>query len=380
MVSEAGAVARAVIPSKRRHASEAEYKDWVNAFVPNQDAGYERLAAYRRFVRAWPDLEEWFDAPLLVRAGFTGAPLRATGRTGTFSASGYLVYLALVHGIGLDHDFLFVRKYARLFSVEAGGRGLGVDLDLLDARAARLTELGYNPVSSRSNLTWSIGRLVLSRGDPDITTIDAEDLFDLAERIRAFGQREDFAQLRAALYRKSPWQMTGEGAGERFIRAHLAKIHSLHVLLFNVGQVTEAPLTGTIRRAGWEQNLLPEPCPPLIRAVIERYLNIRLEAQFDRPQTVRLAREGLRRLVNWLGMEHPELTSLAQLDRALVEDYLRWLPTCISQTTGQPLTATTRKHEINAIEAFCRETGIWDWPEVPGSSVIGPFCAGVPPS
>lgn len=71
------------------------------------------MASYRRFVRAWPDLEDWFQAPLLVRAGFTGAPLRATGRTGTFSASGYLVYLALVHGVALDYEFLFELHLAR---------------------------------------------------------------------------------------------------------------------------------------------------------------------------------------------------------------------------------------------------------------------------
>jgi len=364
------ALKRATFPSPRRHASEAEYSTWVKAFVPNQAARYERIAAYRRFVRTWPDLEAWFSAPLLVKAGFTGGPLRATGRTGTFSASGYLVYLALVHGIGLDHDFLFVRKYARLFSVQAGGRGLGVDLDLLDAHAARLKELGYGATSSRSNLTWAVGRLLLSRGDPDITAITAEDMFDLAEQIRTFGKRKDFEELRAALYWKSPWQMTGEDAGERFIRAHLAKVHCLHVLLFNISQVTELPMTGTVRRAGWEQNLLPEPCPPLIRAVVERYLSTRLEAGFDRPQTVRLARDGLRRLVNWLGREHPHVTSLAQLDRALIEDYLRWLPTYLSQNTGEPLRATTRKHEINAIGSFCRDTGIWGWDHVPGRPLL----------
>ncbi|WP_277524382.1 tyrosine-type recombinase/integrase [Arthrobacter sp. ES3-54] len=280
------------------------------------------------------------------------------------------MYLALVRGIAMDHDFLFVRKYARLFSVEGGGRGLGVDLDLIDGHATRLLELGYSAESSRSNLTWAIGRLVLSRGDPDITAITAGDLFDLAERIRVFGEREDFEQLRAALYRKSPWQMTGEDAGARFIRAHLAKVHSLHVLLFNISQVKDPPMTGTIRRVGWEQNLLPEPCPPLIRAVVERYLTVRLEAQFDRPQTVRIAREGLRRLVNWLGREHPHVTSLAQLDRALIEDYLRWLPSYLSQTTGQPLQATTRKHEINTIGTFCRDTGIWGWDDVPGRPLL----------
>jgi integrase len=367
----AGTLERSARPSRRRHASEAEYGAWVNAFVPNQAARYERMAAYRRFLLAWPDLEAWFGAPLLVRAGFTGGPLRwSTGRTGTFSASGYLVYLALVHGIALDHDYLFVRKFARLFSVEGGGRGLGVDLDLIEDHATRLTELGYSATSSRSNFTWAIGRLLLSRGDPDITAITTEDLFDLAERIRVFGERRDFEQLRAALYRKSPWQMTGEDAGERFIRAHVAKVHSLHVLLFNIGQVLEAPVKGTVHRRSWTENLLPESCPPAIRSVVERYLRIRLEAQFDRPQTVRLAREGMRRLVNWLGREHPHVTSLAQLDRALIEDYLRWLPTCLSQITGEPLQATTRKHEINAIGAFCRDTGIWGWEEVPGRPLL----------
>lgn len=370
MSHAASALERAAFPSPRRHASEAAYGAWVKTFVPHQAARYERMAAYRRFLQAWPDLEEWFEAPLLVRAGFIGAPLLATGRTGTFSASGYLVYLALVHGIGLDHDFLFVRKYARLFSVEAGGRGLGVDLALMEDHATRLLELGYGAISSRANLTWATGRLVLSRGNPDITAITGGDLFDLAERIRGFGRREDFEQLRAALYRKSPWQMTGEDAGERFIRAHLAKVHSLHVLLFNVGQVLEPPVTGTVRRGSWTENLLPEPCPPLIRSVVERYLRTRLEAQFDRPQTVRNAREGLRRLVNWLGREHPHITSLAQLDRALIEDYLRWLPTCLSQNTAQPLQATTRKHEINAIGTFCRDTGIWGWADVPGRPLL----------
>lgn len=162
------------------------------------------MASYRRFVRAGSDLEDWFRAPLLVKAGFTSAPLRATGRTGTFSASGYLVYLALVQGVALDYEFLSARKYARLFSIQAGGKGLGVDLDLFEAHMTRLTELGYVPASARSNFTWAIGRLLLHRGDPDITTITAEDLFYLAEQIRFFGEREDFAQLRAALYQKSP--------------------------------------------------------------------------------------------------------------------------------------------------------------------------------
>jgi adenine-specific DNA glycosylase len=48
----------------RRHASEAVYAAWAREFVPDQTAGWERMSAYRRFVEQWPDLEEWFCAPL----------------------------------------------------------------------------------------------------------------------------------------------------------------------------------------------------------------------------------------------------------------------------------------------------------------------------
>jgi integrase len=42
----------------------------------------------------------------------------------------------------------------------------------------------------------------------------------------------------------------------------------------------------------------------------------------------------------------------------------------VSQATGQPLQATTRKHEINVIGTFCRDTGIWGWGNVPGRPLL----------
>lgn len=43
---------------------------------------------------------------------------------------------------------------------------MGVDLELLDAHAARLTELDYQATSSCSNLTWAVGWLLLSETIP----------------------------------------------------------------------------------------------------------------------------------------------------------------------------------------------------------------------
>jgi hypothetical protein len=82
---------------------------------------------------------------------------------------------------------------------------------------------------------------------------------------------------------------------------------------------------------------LPEPCPAPIRAVVERYLRLRLEAKFDRPQTVRLARESLRRFINWLSAEYPDVGNLSRVDRSTAEEYLKWLPTYLSNNTGKPL-------------------------------------------
>jgi integrase len=352
----------------RRHANEEDYRAWVYQYVPHQATRWERLCAYRRFVEQWPDLRDWFAAPLPVRLGFEGGRIFATGRTAAHRAAGYLVYLALVHGVGLDADYLLGRKYARLLSDAGGGPGLGVDRALFGTHVVRLAQLGYSAAHARSHLTWGLGRLMLYRGDPDPSTITTADLFAFSDELRRFGQRPDYQQLRQALYAKSG--VNPAGAGEGFIRDHLAKLHAVHVLLFNIGQVSEPPSVGTRPRLTWTDRLLPEACSPAIREVIERYLRLRLDANLDRPQTVRLARNALRRLVGWLASEHPQVTTLTQLDRALIEDYLRWIPNCSSKNTGRPLAITTVKQEINHIGTFCRDTAIWGWDNVPGRPLI----------
>src|SRR4029453_9657765 len=50
-------------------------------------------------------------------------------------------------------------------------------------------------------------------------------------------------------------------------------------------------------------------------------------------QTVRHARDALRRLVTWMVQAHPEITSLADLHRQHAEEFLRWLGTQTNQQT-----------------------------------------------
>jgi hypothetical protein len=314
------------------HASDAEYRSWVNEHIPHPAARWQRMVIYRRFLGSFPDLSTWFDAPLSRRLGFTGGPRWAKGRTKTHEAIGYLAYLSLVKGISLDYEYLLARQFTRLFSVASGGGGLGVDTTMLQAWVERMVQLGYAEPTARADLTWSLTRLVLQRGDPNLDAITGDDVFALAAAVRSFGSRDDFALLRAAMHPRVP---VADGAAERYVNNHLNKVHATHVLLYNLGQVSEPPTWGTVAQTlDWSDRLLPEPCPPAIRAVVERYLRLRLDAKSDRPQTVRLARESLRRFINWLCVEHPDIDNLSGIGRAIAEEYLDGCRPISARTPG----------------------------------------------
>lgn len=85
----------------RVHASEREYKSWLDEHVVHRTLRWQKMVVYRRFVGSFPDLAEWYDAPLDRRLGFTGGPRYAKGRSKAHEAIGYLAYLSFVKGISL---------------------------------------------------------------------------------------------------------------------------------------------------------------------------------------------------------------------------------------------------------------------------------------
>jgi hypothetical protein len=125
-------------------------------------------------------------------------------------------------------------------------------------------------------------------------------------------------------------------------------LNAVHVLLFDLGQADRPP-TGRVTAGSWMDRLAPPDAPPKIHAAIERYLRLHLDANLDRPQTVRHARDALRRLVAWMSETHPEMTSLADLHREHAEEFLRWLGTRTNQQTGAPLSISYRRSVVTLI-------------------------------
>ena len=349
----------------RRHADRDGYRRWLLAHVPGGTVRYNRLQTYDAFVARWPDLRDWFAAPLPMRAVDRQDARRGQNPHGAHVLMPYLVYLSLVQGVPLDYELLLVRTFRTPFTTGTYRSGLGVDVPLFERHVARLTQLGYAPAGARSDLGWTLGRILLHRGDPDLAAVSGEDLRELTTAVEAFSARRDADQLRA-FYRRSADAGPASPSVEQYRRGMLTRLQAAHVLLFHNGQVTRPPLDARRGAGDWTRRLVPVPAPPAVTAVVERYLRLRLEANLDRPQTVQHARDALRRLLIWLAEAHPELTNLAQLRREHAEEFLRWLAEQRNSHTGAPLTLTTRRTIITLLAGFIADTAGWSWDDVPG--------------
>src|SRR5713226_232491 len=94
------------------------------------------LAARRRFVKRYPDLEEWFAAPLALRVGRLGR--RPNGAIlsdlRSYQARPYLLFLALSGYAELDWEWLLaVGQLTVLKHAIRAGLGLGFEAVIADA-------------------------------------------------------------------------------------------------------------------------------------------------------------------------------------------------------------------------------------------------------
>ncbi len=349
-------------PISREHAERATYQAWVDEHCPSYWVRWTRMDNYDRFVDRWPALQDWFDAPLRQRLLDKENCIRGENPHGGASViMPYLTYLSLVHGVALDYPVLLARTFNSPFKHQARYGGLGVDAELFDRYVVRLTQLGYT--TARTQLLWPLGRMLLHRGDPDLTALGVDDLDELRAAIDAFTARLHLDPVRE-FYSRAPVERPPEVTAAGYLRSAIARLHAVHVLLFDLGQLDRPP-TGRVGTGTWVDQLAPPGAPPKIRAVIERYLRLHLDANLDRPQTVRHARDALRRLVTWMTDAHPEMTSLAELHREHAEEFLRWIGTRTNQQTGAPLSVSFRRGVVTLITRFVTETAAWSWDDVP---------------
>ncbi len=355
----------------RRHAPREEYFAWVDRVLPNPAGASMRRWFYNRFVTRWPDLDAWFAEPLLVRLDLHGRSVREIGKRigASHEAGSYLAYMSLVHGIPMDADWVLSRNFDSLFDPRIAA-GLGLDLALINAHAERMLQLGFRPATGRASLTWALARLVLWRGDPDLHAITYADLTRFGEEVRRYCTRPEAGFIRASHVKNARRDTPLEQLTLQFEKDALGRLHRLHVLLFNVGQVTQIPLANLRSCPLWKDELVPPSTPRAIATPIERWLRLRLQTT-DRAESVRHYRDSFRYFLRWLSEAHPEITSLVQLKRIHLEGFLTHLHVHINPRNGLPLSGRTRHTYIGPLLSFFRETSQWGWDDVPGRPLLG---------
>jgi len=332
-----------------QHCGEDEYVRFVTTLPIGQAYQNHKIHDRRRFIRCWPDLQEWFAAPLGQRIGRIDTENRQdlTDRI-SYRARGYLIYLGLQGYLQMDYDWLFGVGHLYVDDVAIKlGRDLGIG-----PLAEALMQLGFHADVARQAMRWAVGRIVLHTGIPDSRHIRMVHLEEALQAVCQFGERPDLPEL--------------YGSIERYRRSRskdwITHFHQLQVVLFHRGQLPEQP-----------RKVMPyyadRPlAPPKMQAVIDRWLAI--HRLINRPSTVSKLDLTLRCFVAWLAQAEPGITNFAEVNREHVLASLAALAEESNERTGRPLSALSRRGRTSVLALFFRETAEWAWDDVPGRPLL----------
>lgn len=343
-----------------RHASEEEYR----AFLESHAAGASRkvvrdkLGTRRRFVRVYPDLEDWFRAPLAERLGRVFSR-GEDGRVNYFRdritsevcfwARPYLFFLATRGYLRFDWEWLVATRRLNLGNYR---RYLANSEAAFERLVGEAGALGIDEGASRRSVRWTFTRVFLHTGVFDVAIVGEGELDSLGEALEAFAQRPDLE-----LFYDSPESFA---VTLKHYRAHLYRVRTI---LYQRGQLGAPP-----RRIGADQRRGPSLEKLRMEEVAERYLAaVRPNV---RPSTLATKRDGLRQFIDWVARVHPGIESFAEVDRDLVLEYARQLAETPSPRTGKPLAPATRQQKLGALACLFGDTADWGWEGVPGRPLL----------
>jgi len=345
-------MALALLPSEahsgRCHASEDDYAAFLRARNNTSSTVVQMLRRRRRFVRVYPDLEDWFAVPLAERVGrLYGEDDHHPSFPAVCDARPYLTFLALRGDAWFDWPWLLAMPSLYLWSF-LDGAPLATALEDWTALAC---QLGYRRKTARRGLHWTLTRLYLHTPSLDVTRIGALAMDELDAAICSFGDRPDVTEF--------------YGSSERYrevSRHYRSYLQVVRVVLYHRGQIVTEP--GRLRPV---PNEPPVP-QPRMEAVIQRYLATRRLS--SRPKTVQRFSLSLRTFGAWLTSTFPALVSFAEVDRALVLAYVQALELLVSAKSKRPLSLRTRHGYLETLGTFLRDVVAWGWDDVPSRQLL----------
>ncbi|MGG7569194.1 tyrosine-type recombinase/integrase [Streptomyces sirii] len=347
-------------PRAPRHCPMREYAAFIAELDVSEPRRRRHASSHQRFVHTFPDLTTWFAQPLRQRLGWRNgedqnrrtrpdADFDATTGWINFQARHYAIYLGLTGRLRLDWGWLLGIGVLKPFQV-ADQMGLPFREHVNDLQE-RLIALGHAHSREDWRLPWALIRLVLHRGDPDISAITADDIEEMRHAIRHLQRVPGIDQV-IAPHRLPTVQAAW---GTNAYRAGLA--------LFHTGVIGHPPP----RMPAAPRLLLS--CKPRINAVMERFLAER--ALVLRPESMSSARGGLRRFGLWLDTERPHIDHLDQLNRADAVAFMEKVNRLRKMKhPDEPLSPAYRAGIISTLAVFFRHAALAEWDDVPTRPLI----------
>jgi hypothetical protein len=277
-----------------QHAPAEEYIAFLQTFAASRDYARPRkeqarlLLCRTRFVQSYPNLSDWFSAPLPERVGrLYREDYNHASYPISYRARHYLIFLTLRGYASLDWDWL-IATHALGLEPFLPLLGYPAVLPLLVETAVNL---GYERKDARLTLQWVVSRVLLHLGSPSLHPIRAIHLADFEQAIAHFGERADVALFFGSRERYQ------QGIREEY----LIGVHFLQTVLYHQGQVNTEPYRVMHMPAA------RSPLKPQMEAVVTRYLTMRRLT--DQPVTVEKTKRGLLKFIEWLAQAHPLVES-----------------------------------------------------------------------
>lgn len=335
---------------QRSHASAEEYAAFLEGHGCSKPTIQDMVWNRNRFVRRYPDIEDWFAAPLAERVGrLHGESQRGASDLLNLDAKPYLCFLAIGGYAWFDWEYLLGVRILMIWE-RWYGTPVDRDTDRLIDEAARL---GYAKKDRNGTLRWVIARLLMHEPALEVDAIDEHQIEEFARAIRDFGERDDVALFFGSVEKYQATSMR-----------YIANLHRLKVVLYHRGQIDAEPKSK--RRPRLERlSVRPE-----MEWVVQRYTRTR--ALTSRSSTVHKIDVALRRFIVWIAKAHPEIQSFTEVTREHALEFSEWLKDLKSANSGQPIATSTRSRYLSSVSVFFRDTAQWGWEGVPGRALLGP--------
>jgi site-specific recombinase XerD len=334
------------------HASAQEYTQFVDSTTESLSYRYGLLTHQRRFVDLYPDLRDWFAAPLPVRCesvGYSPAGRKTRYRSVVFTQMNhYLKFLALRGYAPLDWEWLIIHTPLHLDKM--------LMHPLFASNVSILLEeaitLGYEPAVVHQMLLWSVHRIFLHRGITQVELLTMDDLTECALALDHFRERADVMIFFGSV----------DHYDQRKRTLYQGSLQLLQNVLYHRGQIQVEP-----RRFG-HGHPAHTIIKPRMETIIDRYLATRRVS--NHPDTIRNIGRTLRHFAHWLGQTYPMLETFAELTRDQVLEYADALHTMKGERTRQPFATTTKYGMLSYLSQFFHDVATWRWEGAPAAPLL----------